>query len=138
MAGIYLYDDERDLFTQAPTTADAAVFGGFFHEEDVLLETQSWAVFGQYEWDFTPQWTGVVGARYTDENRDFEQRSPVSFFNPPIAGRSQICPRTPGPVASAWNGGRGRGRWCTRNVSTGFKSGASRPATTHPTGPRCR
>jgi iron complex outermembrane receptor protein len=122
VAGIYVYDDERDLLTQAPTTADAAVFGGFFHEEDVLLETQSWAVFGQYEWDFTPQWTGVIGARYTDENRDFEQKSPVSFYTPPIQADRSLS-------ENAWTGRLGL-EWRPRagtlvygNVSSGFKSG---------------
>lgn len=122
VTGIYLYDDERDLLTQAPSTADAAVFGDFFHEEDVLLETQSWAVFGQYEWDFTPQWTGVIGARYTDENRDFEQESRVSFYDPPIQADRSLS-------ENAWTGRLGlewrprAGTLAYANVSTGFKSG---------------
>lgn len=75
VTGVYLYDDQRDMLTEAPTTAD-----GLWHYEDVTLDTQSFAVFGQVEYPFAHQLTGIVGLRFTDENRDFVQRSGPSFY----------------------------------------------------------
>ena len=122
VAGLYYYDDSRDLITQAPTTADAEAFGGFFHEEFVDLETQSWAVFGQYEWDFAPQLTAIVGARYTSENRDFEQRSPVSFYSPPVEGTGDLSENAlTGRIGLDWR--PMPGTLVYGNISTGFKSG---------------
>ncbi|MGQ9427568.1 TonB-dependent receptor [Gilvimarinus sp. F26214L] len=71
VTGLYYYKDDRGLVTQAPTAADAAASGGFFHTEVVALDTLSWALFGQLEYELTPELTAVVGARYTDEEREF-------------------------------------------------------------------
>lgn len=81
VTGIYLYQDDRDLLTEAPTTAD-----GLWHREDVTLNTKSWAAFGQMEYDLSQQLTLLVGARYTDEKRDFTQDSGPSFYDPVITG----------------------------------------------------
>jgi len=36
------------------------------------METESWAIFGQYEYDFNDRLTGVVGLRYGEEEKTFE------------------------------------------------------------------
>jgi len=82
VAGFYFYDDSRDLVTGAPTTADEAPFG-VFHREDVALETLSWAVFGQFEYDLTDEFTLITGLRYTDEDRDFDYLSGSASFGTP-------------------------------------------------------
>lgn len=79
VTGIYYYQDERDLITQAPTSADIEILG-LYHEELVFLESESTAVFGQVEYDLNSYITAVIGARYTEESRDFKQESDVSFF----------------------------------------------------------
>lgn len=122
VAGLYLYKDDRGLVTQAPTTADAIEFGGFFHEEIVSLKSESWALFGQYEWDFTPQLTGIIGARYTGEERDFSQRSPVSFYSPRVEGDGDLSESAlTGRVGLDWRPREGTLAYA--NISTGFKSG---------------
>lgn len=121
VTGLYYYNDRRDLLTEAPTTADAFEFGGFFHREDVLLDSQSWALFGQYEYDFTSQLTGIVGLRYTEEKRHFEQDAGPSFYeeidttvrldDEAVTGKLGLDWR-PDPDTLVYG-----------NVSTGFKSG---------------
>lgn len=76
VAGLYYYEDDRGLLTEAPTTAD-----GLWHRERVTLDTTSWALFGQYEWDLSQTLTLIAGARYTDEERDFSQDSGPSFYD---------------------------------------------------------
>lgn len=85
VAGLYLYDDERDMRTQNPTEVefDEAAAIDFAHREDVILETQSWALFGQWEWDFAERLTLILGARYTDEERDFDYVRNISYYNSP-------------------------------------------------------
>jgi iron complex outermembrane receptor protein len=34
------------------------------------LETESWAVFGQAEYDFAPRWTAIAGVRWTEDDKD--------------------------------------------------------------------
>lgn len=75
VTGLYYYIDDRGLITQAPTTEN-----GLWHQEVVALDSESWAVFGQYEWDITNTLTLLAGARYTEEERDFEQDSGPSFY----------------------------------------------------------
>lgn len=85
VAGLYLYDDTRDMSTQNPTEVefDAAAAIGFAHREEVLLETQSAALFGQLEWFFAQDLSLILGLRYTDEERDYEYVRNVSYYNTP-------------------------------------------------------
>jgi len=82
VAGIYLYDDVRDMTTQNPAEEefDAAADIGFAHFEDVSLDTQSWAVFGQMEYDLSNELTLVTGLRYTDETRDFDYMRDPTYY----------------------------------------------------------
>lgn len=122
VTGLYLYKDDRGLITQTPTTADAGVFGGYFHEEYVSLKSESWALFGQYEYDLTPQLTGIFGARYTEEERDFSQRSPVSFYTPRVEGTGDLSESAlTGRIGLDWR--PREGTLVYANISTGFKSG---------------
>jgi len=38
---------------------------------DYTLETQSWSVFAQGEYDLTPQWTLTLGLRYTEDEKEY-------------------------------------------------------------------
>jgi iron complex outermembrane receptor protein len=44
----------------------------FFFDVDATQDTESWAVFGQVEYDITPQFTGIVGVRYTEEEKELD------------------------------------------------------------------
>lgn len=36
------------------------------------MNTDTWAIFGQYEYDLNEHWTAVLGLRYNEENKDME------------------------------------------------------------------
>jgi iron complex outermembrane receptor protein len=84
VAGLYYYDDTRQMRTQNPAGADfaSAVPIGFAHQEDVLLETDSWAAFGQLDYDVTDELTVVAGLRYTTDDRTYHYERPVSYYGP--------------------------------------------------------
>lgn len=117
VAGLYYYDDVRDLRTEAPTTAD-----GLWHQELVDLDTRSWAVFGQVEYDLSAEFTLVAGLRYTDEERDFSQRSGPSFYSPIVEADDDLSESaTTGRLGLDWRPRENTLAYA--NVSTGFKSG---------------
>lgn len=129
VVGLYLYDDERDMSTQNPTEvefADAALYD-FAHREEVVLETQSMALFGQWEWDFAENLTLILGARYTDEERDFEYVRDLSYYNTPTTTTSfsredSISEdNVSGKIGLDWR--PGDNTLIYTSVSTGFRSG---------------
>jgi iron complex outermembrane receptor protein len=75
--------------------------GGTFGD-DYAIRTRSWALFGQTEWDFAPHLTGIIGARYTqDQKRDDytvwqgTPAAPVYNYSPantPLADRTFHLP----------------------------------------------
>ncbi|WP_405234497.1 TonB-dependent receptor [Lentisalinibacter salinarum] len=117
VTGVYYYKDDRGLITEAPTTAD-----GLWHQENVGLNSSSWAVFGQVEYDLTNELTVVGGLRYTDETRDFVQTSGPSFYSPPVNARHDLsADATTGRIGLDWRPRQGMLAYA--NISTGFKSG---------------
>lgn len=46
--------------------------------------TESWALFGQLEYDINDQWTAIGGVRYTDEEREFEMIARDDLGNTPL------------------------------------------------------
>ena len=64
--GLYYLSYEND----GNQTAEIPVFG-INQVVDWDMEMDTWAVFGQYEYDFTDRWTGVLGLRYSDERKDY-------------------------------------------------------------------
>lgn len=83
VAGFYYIRDDRDLVTQNPTTddANANVFGGFWHNEFIVQETRSSAVFGQVEYSLSDTLVLAAGGRYTSEEKkaDFSNRG-LTFY----------------------------------------------------------
>jgi iron complex outermembrane receptor protein len=84
VTGFYYYDDSREMRTQNPAGADFADAGpiGYSHQEDVLLETESWAVFGQLDYDLTDDLTLVTGLRYSTDDRTYHYERPESYYGP--------------------------------------------------------
>ena len=83
LGGFYLHREGDTLFRidlldniiqpPLPNTVVAA---------DSDLELDSWAVFGQVEYDLLPDWTFIAGLRYYDEKQDFIHNNFVAFHRP--------------------------------------------------------
>ncbi|WP_041523206.1 TonB-dependent receptor [Gilvimarinus agarilyticus] len=116
VGGVYYYKDDRGLITQAPTTAD-----GLWHQEVVSLDSESWALFGQYEYDIFDEWTLILGARYTEEERDFVQDAGPSFYPEIDATRDFSDDALTGRIGLDWRPTDYSLAYVS--LSTGFKSG---------------
>lgn len=84
LLGFYYFDEEghEAIFNQisfAPPLAAPPDF--FFQYLDRFIDNDSWAVFGQVNFDLTETLTLTVGGRYTESNKDFalitERRAPA-------------------------------------------------------------
>ena len=60
------------------------------------MHTKSWAVFGQYEQDFTERLTGVLGARYGSEDKEFDALWEIGEVD---AWATEFNPSTVGDLA---------------------------------------
>lgn len=118
VTGFYYYKDDRGLLTEAPTTAD-----GLWHRERVTLDSESWAVFGQAEYDLNPELTLVTGLRYTEEDRDFTEISgPVFSTYDKLDVKDDLSESaTTGRIGLDWRPSAGTLAYAS--FSTGFKSG---------------
>lgn len=94
-SGIFYY--YRDLDSGTRTDLSQETFIGFPVNNNTVTkdETNSWSVFGQYEYDLTEKITLIGGLRYTDEEREFDMvvtddngvlPNPVFEFTPATAG----------------------------------------------------
>ena len=68
VGGIYYFNEEGDTF-------DGGVFNNFLIGLSGVADfsTDSTAVFGQLDYDFTDRLTGIIGLRYTDEEKDYSR-----------------------------------------------------------------
>ncbi|QIB64944.1 TonB-dependent receptor [Kineobactrum salinum] len=71
-AGMYYY--MRDINSGTRTDLSRETFIGFPANNNTVTqdETDSWSLFGQYEYDITANTTIIAGLRYTDEEREFD------------------------------------------------------------------
>ena len=72
VAGAYYYDDAKDKL-QFLVPNVVALFGGgnsYGFNSDAMLDTTSWALFGQVEYALNDQWSLIAGVRYSDEEKD--------------------------------------------------------------------
>ena len=119
VAGLYYYDESRNLQTAAPI--NERVFATF-HREVVDLDTQSTAVFGQIEYALSDQLTLQIGARYTDESKDFAVDAGPTFFPPAFNAQLSLSEDAlTGRVGLDWR--PKENTLVYGNISTGFKSG---------------
>lgn len=70
VGGVYYFNEEG-------TTFDGGVFSNFLIalSGDSEFSTDSFAAFGQLDFDFTDRLTGILGVRYTDEEKDYMRRA---------------------------------------------------------------
>ncbi|QKX17130.1 TonB-dependent receptor [Microbulbifer sp. YPW1] len=120
VTGFYYYKDDRGLVTEAPTTADWAELG-LWHREIVTLDSESWALFGQLEYDLSQTLTLVSGLRYTEEERDFTQDAGPSFYDEIDTTGDLSDNATTGRIGLDWRPSAGTLAYAS--YSTGFKSG---------------
>jgi len=70
VGGLYYFNEEG-------TTFDGGVFSNLLIalSGDSVFSTDSYAAFGQVDFDFTPKLTGIFGLRYTDEEKKYQRRA---------------------------------------------------------------
>jgi iron complex outermembrane receptor protein len=78
--GLYYFD--RDIDTGSRT--DVSGIGLVDDDTVTRYQTESWAVFGQYEWGFTEDWTLTLGGRYFSEDQEFEMVARDLLGNTPF------------------------------------------------------
>lgn len=108
------------LYTTAPGVGFTAATQG-------NVRTKTWAIFGDYSYDLTPQWSVSLGGRYTyDERRARVLRQNYVFGGQPLLGGSApFGDGVPGAITSNFNG---------RRVDTAFTPRASisfKPTSNH-------
>ena len=79
-AGLYYFD--RDIDTGSRT--DASGIGLVDDDTVTEYQTESWSVFGQYEWGFAENLTLILGGRYFSEDQDFEMVARDLLGNTPV------------------------------------------------------
>ncbi len=52
------------------------------NDNPYTTDTSSWSLFGQVEYDFTEQWTGIAGFRWIEENKEHEFNNNLVDFQP--------------------------------------------------------
>ena len=77
VAGLYYLDYDSDI------VLDVGLFAPSAFLTDQVVETDSWSVFGQVEWDFTEDLTLIAGLRYLNEDKEMDARGSIAGF---IAG----------------------------------------------------
>jgi iron complex outermembrane receptor protein len=81
VAGVYYmdYENKGNQWANAGPDFTGAPVYVRFSTVDWDMHTKAWAVFGQLEYDFTDRLTGVLGARYGSEDKDFEENIVSAF-----------------------------------------------------------
>ena len=90
VAGLYLFhDDDSGLsaIDVPPSVIIPAAFS-FHNQAQPAVESNSGAIFAQGTYSITPDISAVVGARYTKENKKFDQTFFRTSLNPPTLGNS--------------------------------------------------
>lgn len=77
VTGLYYLDYDSDI------VLDVGLFAPSAFLTDQVVETDSWSVFGQVEWDFTEDLTVIAGLRYLNEEKEMDASGSIAGF---IAG----------------------------------------------------
>lgn len=131
IVGAFYYDEEKDpLRFEVPNVVQILAGGNTFgFYGDSILETESWAVFGQTEFRLSDQWTVIAGLRYTDENKeliisnDLDNPSLIPGTTIPFLAEEEIDEeKVTGRFGLDWR--PNDDTLAFLSISTGYKSGA--------------
>jgi iron complex outermembrane receptor protein len=86
LGGFYYFDNEVD----GSYVLDTTFLDFVLLDANYVQETESWALFGQVEYDFSEQWTLIAGLRWTDEQKEMDYEN-IDLFGT-IAFCSTIDP----------------------------------------------
>jgi len=98
MVGAYYFDNEVNGRYELDTTQ---ILEFVMLETDYTQDTESWAVFGQVEFQFSEAWTLIAGLRYTDEQKTMNYENVDSFGTIGFCSISGACGVPPTPI-SPW------------------------------------
>lgn len=72
LVGFYYYNRSVDSGTRTDLSRETAI--GFPINTNAVDtdDTDSWSLYGQYEWALSDQWSLITGLRFTAEEREFE------------------------------------------------------------------
>lgn len=120
-AGLFVYRDKGtetlDWLLYGPVNCGAPGSCGFARQT-VVSKGRSEAVFGQLTYRFSPQWAGVLGARYSRDTKDGDATNRRSGAN--FTGDVSFSSFTP-KAQLQWTPTKGLMAYA--GVSKGFKSG---------------
>ena len=106
----YLNANASDIFdVRLYTFGDMLGFPGFTAATSGDVDTKTWAVFGDFTYDFTPQWSLSLGGRYTNDKRHANvfRQSYVFGGSPELGGSNGFGAGIPaGPPTSKFEGRR--------------------------------
>ena len=130
VAGFWFLTEETDrteCFDNDPVTSDCTpdADGGLTDWYNQVNETTSYAVFGQFDWDFTDRWRLTVGGRYSFEEKDIANQAIAgdfvvinqTFANTVSEDWSSFTPK----VSLAYQASDATNLYAT--IAKGFKSG---------------
>lgn len=94
LAGAYYFDNEVEGMYDLDTTQ---ILGFVLLDTNYKQETNSWAVFGQMEFDLADAWTLIAGLRYTDEEKTMNYEDIDLFGTIGFCSTTGMCgvPATP-------------------------------------------
>jgi iron complex outermembrane receptor protein len=73
--GAYYLDMTWDTFQ---SVQGAAILGGTSNSQKMstfgVIDSRNWSIFGQAEFDLAPSWTVILGARWSQDDKDLEMR----------------------------------------------------------------
>ena len=98
LAGAYFFDNEVVGRYDLDTTI---ILDFVFLDTDYTQDTESWAVFGQLEFDLSDDWTLIAGLRYTDEEKTMNFENIDTFGTIGFCSISGVCGVPPTPI-SPW------------------------------------
>jgi len=122
----YLNASAFDVFDVRLYTTLPALLPGFTAATRGDVDTKTWAVFGDFTYDFSPQWSASVGGRFTNDKRNARvfRESLILGGSPELGGVPPFGVGVPSPFPPAITSdfdGRRTDKAFTPRVSVNFK-----------------
>jgi iron complex outermembrane receptor protein len=118
----YLNARAQDIFDVRLYTTSPVFAPGFTQGTTGDIRTKTWAIFGDFTYDFTPQWAVSLGGRYTNDKRDaiITKKNFLFGGQPGLGGSSGFGNGTPAGTLSNFTGTR-TDKAFTPRASVNFK-----------------